>query len=476
MKFCLVSAGPNEGLDEREKNKSIAAFPPLSLLYLASVLKINGIEVSVLDQPGQGLMVNETVDWVMKENPDVLGVSALSTSGKTAALICSKVKERNPNITTVLGNHYATFSARRILKRYPSVDVIVRGEGEKTIMQLADCLRQNEPLSHVLGIDYRNNHEIVSAPDQPLIKNLDTLPFPNRKLVNVDYHCMMAGANVAPKKFTSIVSSRGCAYSCRFCGCTEFAHNVWRARSAQNTLEELELLASEGYKQLLFVDDNFTLNPKRTIEICKGMVKEKMDFQWMCEGRVDNCSIELLKAMVKAGLKILYFGIENASQRILDYFNKTITPQQAETAVKTARKAGVDVIVSSFIVGAPDETRQEIQNTLNFAKRLPIDLPQFNILCAHPGNDIWNEMESKGFLNPAEYWETGVAVSKICPTAVPYEEIKRMIHKAFFEHVFRPSYLPWQIRKTLQSSYRRYVVASNLTRISDIIEGTSSVT
>jgi anaerobic magnesium-protoporphyrin IX monomethyl ester cyclase len=281
MKFCLVSAGPNEGLDEREKNKSIAAFPPLSLLYLASALKTKGVEVSVLDQPGQGLTVYEAVNWVMKENPDVLGVSALSTSGKMAALISRKVKERNPNITTVLGNHYATFSARRVLTRYPSMDVIVRGEGEKTIMQLADCLRKNESLSNVPGIDYRNNHEIISTPDQALIKNLDALPFPDRKLVHVDYHCMMAGANVAPKKFTSIVSSRGCAYSCRFCGCTEFARNVWRPRSAQNTLDELELLATEGYKQLLFVDDNFTLNPKRTIEICKGIIKEKMDFQWM---------------------------------------------------------------------------------------------------------------------------------------------------------------------------------------------------
>ena len=96
MKFCLVSASPNEGLDEREKNKSIAAFPPLSLLYLASALKENGVEVSVLDQPGQGLTVNETVNWVMKESPDVLGFSALSTSGKTAALIISRGQREKP--------------------------------------------------------------------------------------------------------------------------------------------------------------------------------------------------------------------------------------------------------------------------------------------------------------------------------------------------------------------------------------------
>ncbi len=476
MKFCLVSASPNEGLDEREKNKSMAAFPPLSLLYLATVLKEHGEDVSVLDQPGQGLSVDETVEWVLKEDPDVLGFSALSTSGMTAGLISHNIKEKNPDITTIIGNHYATFNAERILNRYSDVDIVVRGEGEKTILQLAHCLKNKKPLRDVNGINYRNNKTAVATHDQPLIKKIDSLPFPDRKLINVDYHCMMAGANVAPKKFTSIVSSRGCVYSCRFCSCKEIARNHWRARSAQNTLEELALLASQGYKQLIFVDDSFTLNPKRTIEICKGMVRERMDFQWICEGRVDNCSLEMFRVMVKAGLKILYFGIENANQRLLDYFNKTITPQQAETAVKTARKAGVDVIVGSFIVGAPDETREEIQNTINFAKRLPIDLPQFNILGAHPGNDIWNEMEAKGFLDVESNWETGVAVSKICPTAVPCGEIKRMIHKAFFDHVRRPSFLLKQIGKTLTSSYRKNVAASNLTRISDIIKGTNAVT
>ena len=475
MKFCLISTSPNDGLDEREKNKSIAAFPPLGLLYLASALKENGVEVSVLDQSGQGLTMNETVNWVMKENPDVLGFSALSTSGVTAALISRRVKEKNPKITTVIGNHYATFNAHRILKRYPSVDIILRGEGEKTIINLADRLKKHEPLRNVCGINYRNNQEIISTPDQPLIKDLDDLPFPNRKLINVEYHCLIAGTNVAPKKFTIIVSSRGCVYSCRFCSCNEIAHKIWRARSAQNTLKELELLATEGYKQLIFVDDSFTLNPNRTIEICKGMIKEKMDFQWICEGRVDNCSIEMLKIMVKAGLKILYFGIENANQRILDYFNKTITPKQTENAVKNARKAGVDVIVGSFIVGAPDETRQEIQNTIDFSKHLPIDLPQFNILGAHPGNDIWNEMKAKGLLNIDENWETGVAVSKICPTAVPLEEIKQMVHKAFINHVSRPMYLFRQVGKTLGSSYRLNVMASNLSRINDILEGARSV-
>jgi radical SAM superfamily enzyme YgiQ (UPF0313 family) len=476
MKFAFISASPNEDIDEREGRKSIAAFPPLSLLYLAAVLEEVGVEVSVLDQPGLGLTMEETLEWVEKENPDVLGFSTLASSGRTAALISHEVKAKNPNLTIVFGNHYATFNPERILRKYPSVDIIARGEGEKTVIELAKCLKNGEPLKTVQGINFRNEGEIVATPDQPLIKNLDSLPFPDRKLVDVDYHCLMAGANVAPKKFTGIVTSRGCVYSCRFCSCTQMARNMWRPRSAQNTLEELQFLASEGYKQLIFVDDSFTLNPKRVIEICRGMRKAKLDMEWICEGRVDNCSYEMVREMVKAGLKILYFGIESANQRILNYYKKTITPEQAETAVRTAKKAGVDVIVGSFIVGAPDETKEEIRNTIEFARRVPIDLPQFNILGAHPGNDIWNEFETRGLLKVDEHWETGVGVSKICPTAVPLDEVKQMVHEAFFKHISRLGYLITQIAKTLKSSYRMGVMISNLNRIAEIMEGANAVT
>jgi radical SAM superfamily enzyme YgiQ (UPF0313 family) len=475
MKFSFISASPNEGIDEREGRKSIAAFPPLSILYLAAVLEEAGFEASVLDQPALGLTVEETLEWVEKEEPDVLGFSTLTTSGRTAALVSRKVKEKNPNVTIVFGNHHATFNPERILNKYPSVDVIVRGEGEKTVVELAECLENRDDLRRVRGINFRNEGKIVATPDQPLIRNLDALPFPNRKLLNVDYHCLMAGVNVAPKKFTSIVTSRGCTYSCRFCSCTQIAHNVWRPRSAQNTLEELQLLASEGYKQLIFVDDSFTLNPKRVIEICRGMRREKLEMEWICEGRVDNCPYEMLREMVSAGCKILYFGIESANQRILDYYHKTITPKQAETAVRKAKKAGVDVIVGSFIIGAPDETREEIRNTMEFAKRVPIDIPQFNMLGAHPGNDIWNEFEAKGLLKVNEYWETSVGVCDISSAAVPCNEIRQMTHDAFLRHVSRPSYLITQIAKTLKSSYRMNVIVNNLNRVPNIIEDANRV-
>ncbi len=477
MKFSFINAAPYEGLDEREARKSIASFPPLGILYLASVLKERGVEVSVLDQPAKGLTTDETVNWVEKEKPDILGFSTFSSSGRTAAWISSKVKEKNPNILVVLGNHYATFNSKRILRKYPSVDIIVRGEGENTVVDLVNSMQNEDNLKKVSGITFRYNKNIISTHDRPLIRDLDSLPFPDRKLIDVDYHSFIAGANIAPKKFTSIVSSRGCVYRCRFCSCTSFARNKWRPRSIGNILEELHFLASEGYKQFVFVDDSFTLNQKRVVKLCREIRKERIEMDWICEGRVNNCSFEMLREIAKAGCKVLYLGIESANQRILDYYDKQITPQQSKDTVKAARKAEIDVIVGSFIVGAPDETKEEIQNTIEFAKRIPIDFPQFNILGVFPGTDLWNDLENKGFLDEREdYWETGIAVSQIYPTPVTLDECKQMIKQAFYDFIRQRSFILKQIVRTLKSPYRIEVLINNMRRIGEIKENLRIIT
>ena len=369
MKVALVNAAPNENIEEREGKKAIASFPPLGILYLASVLQQEGIEVSVLDQAAMGYSADETVGWLEKKDPDVVGFSALVSSGRMAGLLSCKIKQTNPRVVTLVGNHHATFNSDRILRNYPSIDIVVRGEGEQTIVDLAKSLNAGNNLSRVNGIAFRKEGKPVLTPERALLRNLDLLPFPNRKLLTSEYHSVIAGVNIAPKKFTSVLSSRGCSYSCRFCNCTALTRNYWRPRSALNTLAELRQLESDGYKQLIFVDDNFTSNPKRVIELCRGMRREKLDMEWIAEGRVDVRSLEMFSEMAAAGLRVLYFGIENGNQRLLDYYDKRATPQDAEKAVRLARKAGVDIIVGSFVIGAFNETREEIQNTIDFAKR-----------------------------------------------------------------------------------------------------------
>jgi radical SAM superfamily enzyme YgiQ (UPF0313 family) len=470
MKFSFINPSPNVELPVCEKRKAIGSWPPLGILYVASILEKEGVEVSVLEQAAKDLSVETAVDWVKKEEPDILGFSTLSSSGRTAATIAEEVKKENPNVTVVFGNYHATFNVERILKTYPSVDLIVRGEGEHATLELVKCLKEEGNFENVQGLTFRKKDQVVSTPDRPLIKDLDALPFPNRDLLDVEYHSTVAGANVAPKKFTTVLSSRGCVYRCRFCGCRKFARTRWRPRSVKNVIEELCLLVSEGYRQFLFVDDSFATNPKRVIKLCHEIRREKMDIEWICEMRVDHTSYGMLREIVKAGCIMVYYGIESANQRILDYFNKQATPAQAETAVTTTRKAGVDVIIGSFIVGAPTETKTEIRNTLMFAQRLSLDVPQFNILGAFPGTDLWDEYLTKGILDADKYWETGACVSEFHPDCVPLETIQQMIHEYSRNFFYRPSFIFRELMRTVKSQYRLGLVINNLNRTSEIAE------
>jgi radical SAM superfamily enzyme YgiQ (UPF0313 family) len=212
------------------------------------------------------------------------------------------------------------------------------------------------------------------------------------------------------------------------------------------------------------------LNQKRVIKLCKSIREEKLDIEWFCEGRVNNSSYEMLKELSRAGCKVIFLGIESASQRILDYYNKQITPQQSKKAVIAARKAGIDMVIGSFILGAPHETREEMQNTLEFAKQLLIDFPLFNILGAYPGTDVWNELTVNGILNEKDFWETGISVPKICKSAVPFQDIQQLIHDTLYDFLRRPSFILRQIARLVRSPYRMKILINNFDRLGIIKE------
>jgi radical SAM superfamily enzyme YgiQ (UPF0313 family) len=170
----------------------------------------------------------------------------------------------------------------------------------------------------------------------------------------------------------------------------------------------------------------------------------------------------MFREMVQAGCKCLFFGIESGNQRILNYYNKGITPDQSQQAIQKARKAGIDIIVGSFIVGAPDETRREIEQTLHFANNLDIDVPDVNILGAHTGIDIWKDLVAKGLIDEGKYWETGVCIPRDLSTPVPYEEVRTLIYKYFQTFYLRPKQLLTEFLRTTKSPFRIAAVLTNL--------------
>jgi anaerobic magnesium-protoporphyrin IX monomethyl ester cyclase len=466
MKFSFINPSPHS----ESMYMVPTAWPPLGILYCAGVLREAGIEVSLLDQPAKHFSLDQTVNWVKKEDPDIIGFSVLLSTAKEAPKIAERVKAENPNITVVFGSHHATFNAERILKKYPFVDIIVRGEGEHTSLEIARCLEKQRDLDKVEGVTFRKNGMIVSNPDRPLNKDVDALPFPDRDLAGVQYKSAIFGVKINSRKFTTMLSSRGCPFNCSFCGIRKFTRGAWRPRSVENVMAELEYLQSEGYEQFLFADDNFTLNAKRVSKLCRSIKKEGMDIEWFCDSRVDHISYDMFRDMVNAGCRCLFFGIESANQRILDYYRKGITPEQSEKAVRKARKAGIDIIVGSFIVGAPDETQCEIVNTLQFANKLDIDVPDVNILGAQTGTDIWNDLVAKGLLNENEQWEDEICIPRDVPTPVPYEEVRSLIFEYFRAFYLNPRQLLTELLRTSKSSFRIAAALKNLVGFPQLIE------
>jgi anaerobic magnesium-protoporphyrin IX monomethyl ester cyclase len=420
-------------------------------------LKAENYQVDLIDQAAKGYTLLQLIKWIKKQDPDILGFSTLTASGSgiSAALTSIEIKKWNPNIKIVFGNRHANHNDYRILSKYPEVDVCVRDEGEITFLELVRAYEKKLSLRDVKGLTFRENGKIQRNEKRPLIKDLDSLPIPDRKSLNMEYTGSFGGLEFAPEGFTSMVSSRGCPYNCTFC----YGRRTvgFRTRSVENIMNEILYLESEGYKYVNFVDDNFTVSKKRVIKLCRLMRKNKVDIDWICEGRVNQVSEEILREMQKSNCRIMFYGIESANQRILDYYRKNITPLQSIAAVKKTRKAKIPFILGSFIVGAPGESFSEIYNTLKFAQKVDIDFPVFNLLGTMPGTDIWDELVEKNIIDENKYWEEGVHISDVDPEGVPTEEISNLILDMLKQFFMNPRYI---IKALYRNTLNFYKISS----------------
>ena len=401
---------------------------PLGILYLGTILKENGFKVDLLDAAAKLYGKNDVLIWIKQVKPDIVGITVFTVAFLPTINLIKIIKNWNPSIKIVLGHYHPTMQAENILRKYGDyVNYCVRGEGEYTFLKLCEFLDKTpdkDPVN-INGLTFKDsNQKIISTPDAPLITDLDALPFPDRKLIDFNYKWNFSGFDFSKSKLTSIISSRGCPFNCSYCACTMFAKRRFRPRSPENIVNELLLIEEQRYTELNFVDDNFTLNPKRAIKICELIKKEKIDINWHTDGRVDQTSQNMLNWMRKTGCKSLWFGFETVNQRILDLYNKRTKVTQFNEAIRKSRKANIDLIVGLFMLGAPTETLAEVKNTINFAIKSDIDIPFFNVVEICPGIKFWDDFISKGIINSndkvkarvgkeiyeVERWETSTRV------------------------------------------------------------------
>jgi radical SAM superfamily enzyme YgiQ (UPF0313 family) len=442
--------------------KTSELWPPLGLLYLASSVRTKRPDdVKVIDAFCENLDTSALVSRVLSERPDVFGMNCSTHTFLDTVDTLAKVKAALPSVKLVLGGIHATLAGERILESYPFVDYLVKGEGELSFPRLLDRIERGVPPSDVEGISWLDGGRIVGR-EPVLIEDLDSLPFPDRSLADeVEYGYYHKNIRLTFGKFTTISSSRGCPYQCTYCSCAAFSQRRWRPRSPENVVAELEKLQGDGYESVVFVDDNLTHNTKRMLRICDLIKERKVDLRFYCEGRVSNASYELMRTMKQAGFDVMYFGVESPHKHVLDYYNKTIDPAQAAKAVENARKAGM-IVVTSFIVGAPVESQDDIDRTVEFIRQLRPHAVQINILDCLIGTEIWNSLERDRIPSPDD-WKTNHRIYEYFGDRLSREELENSVNQGYAAHLDT-----WKSAKGL-ASFARTLLANKTAR--DIVMG-----
>jgi anaerobic magnesium-protoporphyrin IX monomethyl ester cyclase len=377
--------------------------PPVGLLYVGAALEKAGFEVQLLDNYLLNKPVSEVKAHVLKVNPQIVGITCGSATYGRCIETARAIKEALPSCKIVVGGWHASYMPETLLAN-PEIDYVVMGEGERAMTQLTTCIvGGNEPACVTIpGVAcVRQGKNVLNQPK--FIETLDELPYPATHLLQLElYDRNIEFLKAKPADVMS--TSRGCVFNCGFCETRKLWGNMCRSFSPKRVISQIQDLQTRyGTKGIYFTNDNFTLRKKETLELCNMMVENKMDLEWVCSTRVDIVNQELLAAMSRAGCKAIWFGVESGSQRILQRIGRNVTLKQVEDAFELCRKNQIQV-ACSFMLGLPDETLADMEQSLKFAKKLNPDWCQFNIFIAYPDSSLYQEMlQSKKYIQLDEF-------------------------------------------------------------------------
>ncbi|MEM4258401.1 MAG: radical SAM protein [Candidatus Thermoplasmatota archaeon] len=379
-------------------------FPPLGILYLAQILEQEGHDVDVLDCAAEGTLPEKILPKLASY--DAVGMTIYSNPEdlRTTADLVNSIKDQDPSLPIILGGPHCTLLPKHTLETHRA-DICVQGEAEFRISNILKAVQGKQELNTIAGIAYRTENTIHVTEPVTQIEDLNQLPFPARHLVEKYEYGFMHGTKIAQGKVTSVLTSRGCPFHCRYCQISSILPN-YRFRSSDNVIAEIDDLVNKGYQTIIFVDDNFLAHKKRALAIMDHIIEQKYELHLWIEGaRVDSADRELYTKLRQAGVEFITFGIESGNQDVLDFYNKKTTLEQIKKAITLSKEMGF-FVYANFMLGAPLETKHHLINTIRFAKKLPIDAAGFFVLGYLYGSDLWWDAVKKGLIQPDEYYVT----------------------------------------------------------------------
>jgi len=411
--------------------------PPYGLLTIAAVLEKDGFLVKILDADSrEGIPLDKLIAQAKEFSPDLIGMTSYSIGRDSLLTTAEAIKKELAVPIVVGGPHVITIPDD--LAEYLFIDFLCTGEGEITMLELSQALRDKGDYENIKGIIYRKNGQSIRTPDRELVEKLDSLPFPAFHLL--DDLKEYAPTPLMYKKLPvlMITTSRGCPHSCIFC------NSIWskkyRCNSAEYVVNLIEgAVKKYGFKEIMFYEDTFCLDKQRVFEICKLLRDKKIDVSWSCSSHVNHLTKEMLFEMKKAGCWIMSIGIESGNQEVLDFIKKASKLERIREVAYWAKEAGINVR-GFFMIGHPIDTKKTIRQTIDFAKSLPLHTVNFCILQLLPGSEVRRIAHEYGTVDYDLSLGTGHPGNSLSfvPTGLTKEYLKSVQKRAYREFFLRP--------------------------------------
>ena len=335
--------------------------PPLILAYMASILRKKYI-VRIIDSVGEDYSKKDIIRLYLREKPDLVFLETTTPTIEYDLKLINSLSKLHKSKFAIYGVH---ISYLKSIKKLKDCDIkIIHEEPEKYAFKL---------------IGKKNN-----------LKDLDSLPFPAWDLINLKNYKLP----LKNKSFTLIQPSRGCPYKCIFCTNPFYYGSKVRLRSVDSVIQEIKYIKKFNINNIFFYSDLFSVNKEWVKELCKRIITEKLNVEWMANSRVDSIDKETLTLMKKAGQWLISFGIESGDQEILNLAKKQTKIKQVYEAVNLAHSLGI-LTLGHFILGLPGETEGTLKGTINFSKKLRLDFAMFYIATPFPGSELYEVYKKK---------------------------------------------------------------------------------
>lgn len=411
-------------------------YPPLGLAYIASALRNATFKVSILDNRILRLKAPALKKQISAVSPDMVLLSCMTPEWQQVVSLGKIIKEVSTKIIVGAGGPHFSIYPNESLSA-GSLDFGVYGEGEETIVEIAGRIQKKEALDGVRGCIFRKNGAIIINPPRRQIEDLDKIPFPAIDLLPFKKYFALS----VRQPFFSVVTSRGCPYSCSFCFQGYLGN--YRARSPENVTQEMEQLTAKfKIREIIIFDETFAAETKRAVEICDLIIKKRLKFSWDIRTRIDLINPDLLGSLRAAGCRRLHLGIESGNQEVLDSMRKGITIQKIKDNVSLAKKFGFQ-LRGYFMLAFPGEKYGEMRQTVAFAKSLALDWASFTVTIGLPGTSIYNEALKNGYF-PRDYWRELTLGNKLVskpyfiPEGANEKDLLALKRNAYREFYLRP--------------------------------------